>query len=479
MTTAETPDIGTTAWAPARLGAVTLRIVRHPLVIPGVVLLVLMGYLHAKLNIIADDGFNITALPAQSFTAWFTDQYLNWTPRWIIDSLKWVLYHAFWSFRLLGTVMYLVWFVFMAKVFALDRTHTGAWITMLAVLIFPFRTMATAGYLATSISYVWPIALGLVAGYGITKALQRERIRWWQWVIYLAALLYAINQELVNVFMIGLLVFLIAYVAWVQRRVSWLLVVMLGLSIAQLVYVFTSPGEATRHADETMTFYPDFDTTSIFQRLQLGFFPMASAIMGNQNRTVLAAVLVLCAAVWMRHRDWFYRAVAAVPVAVMVFVGYSRIIESFAAIDMSRLTAWGALWGRDSMIRVANYDTLRDYVPLVIFGIAFLCIGLAAYLVFDDRPALGWLAAAILFLGFLTRIAMGFTPTAIGSGTRSFAFFYFALLAVLGLAANRMVHERPRTRYWLIPVLVVIAALSWWEALYGTIKPDTLSWGLV
>jgi hypothetical protein len=455
----------------------------HPLVAPGAVLFAVMLYLSMRLPLVGDDGVNILTYPQTDFVAWFAEQYRVWTPRWFIDPVKWAFFQSlgtYAAFRVLNAVVYVVWFVFLVKVFGFSRTKVGAWIAMLAVLIFPFRTMASAGFLTTTISYAWPIAFGLVAGYGMRKALRRQAIRWWEWIVYLALFLYAVNEEQLNVFMIGLLVVLIAYLARTQRRADGFLVTLLCVSIAQLIFVFTSPGESNRHVSEVRRVFWDFDLMTIVERVQLGFLPMGSALMANANRTMLVGVVVLCAALWLRHRFWFYRLVGLAPVAVVVWAGFSGVITLFTDLPLRWFpVGWSELLERDRMITVVNYDTMRAYVPFVVFALAFICIGLTAYLVFDDRPAWGWLAVGILFLGFLTRVAMGFTPTAFESGTRTFAFWHFSLLIVVYLVGQRIVEVRPRAVRWMLPVLAAFAAMAYLDALDGALNVNSLRWGLI
>ena len=71
------------------------------------------------------------------------------------------------------------------------------------ILIYPIVLMNGAGWAATTINYMWPLATGLFALIPIRKIWDEEKIKFWQYPLYIIAMIFATNQEQVCAILLG------------------------------------------------------------------------------------------------------------------------------------------------------------------------------------------------------------------------------------------------------------------------------------
>jgi hypothetical protein len=116
-----------------------------------------------------------------------------------------------------------------------------------------------------------------------------------------------------------------------------------------------------------------------------------------------------------------------------------------------------------------TFDSPQHYLPILLVGAVLTCLVVAAYLALAGRPWLGTAAVALLAVGLVTRLVIGFSPTAFASGSRTFAFLYVALVAVLFLVAQVYLRATPRAGRWLPAALGLVATYTYGEALLAAL----------
>ncbi|GAY77937.1 hypothetical protein NBRC111894_3491 [Sporolactobacillus inulinus] len=88
-------------------------------------------------------------------------------------------------------------------------------------------------------------------------------------------------------------------------------------------------------------------------------------------------------------------------------------------------------------VQLENVWALKSYLPLAILGLVCLCILLSLLYLFSDLRTFLF-AALVLFAGLMSRIVIGFTPSAWGSGVRAFFFMYVSLIIVILLVFQEL-----------------------------------------
>lgn len=373
-----------------------------------------------------DDAFYIEKITGTSIIEFITERYHNWTSRFMIEfslcmvlkisRFAWILGQAF--------VMTLIGYSIM-KIFVRDEKKELLGLVLALVFTYPLDRMSSAGWGATTVNYMWPLAGAMFSLIGLKKIWYKEKISWYLYPLYVFGLVYGCNQEQVCVFMLFIhVLFTILLIARDKKKVSKFLILQDLFVILSLLAVIVCPGNAVRKASETITAYPDFETLSIIDKLSLGVTSTVSELITSPNIVFIVFSTFLAVVVFSMYKDEFVRIVSLIPVlSVAVFGVFKDILTRvFPYYDMYR----NLIVQNKVMINSGNYTELTNFLPLmtslVILGSIVICM----LLIFKKLK--NSLATYIFIVGFGTRCAMALSPTIFVSTNRTFAFFEFAML---------------------------------------------------
>ena len=310
-----------------------------------------------------------------------------------------------------------------------EKRRDESWLICALVFLYQWVNLKTAGWVVTTIAYLWPVCFGLAALCPLWRLFRGKGTPAWGWALACASLLFAANMEqpaLVLPFLLGGgMLFLRAR----GMRVPAGLWVQLALCAASLVFIFTCPGNAMRTENDVASFYMNFPMLSVLQKVEIGVSGVVLA--------VLAAALV-----WAKRREWLLRAVSLMPCVLMVPL-------SLYQYELGAVVPWvkqiAAAYTAAGYISLANCNAPAAYVPLL------LSYGLYAAVLWSIYAAEGAsrtmrLCWALLALGGMSWAAMGFTPSVGVSGLRTGTLYYFFVIAACMVLYRRLPQKR---RVWL------------------------------
>ena len=335
----------------------------------------------------------------------------TWTSRNIIELVMLVLLNINkWAWIILDSGMFVLVLHSLRRIIC--PTKENDWIItfflMLVIMLFPFGTFGMAGWYATTLNYVWPLALGLYGLSYITQVLSNEKISMIQQISYVVASLYAINQEQMCALFVGFYALFMIYSLVKHKKVPILAYIILVLSFIMLGYHALCPGNELRKVAEMNPYYPG--------SLQPAYIIFAWNIMliyiiykntKNKGQYVLVGLMTFVTFVvsvsdrYCNHRG-FYQ-------IFNVFNDYTKVIE---------------------------HISLNMNVCLII--LYFICILLISFYVIKTN--LGnktmFLSFIIICAAFCSRVVLGFSPSVFVSGTRTFVNSYFLIVIAMFLCVN-------------------------------------------
>jgi len=436
---------------------VAKRIANNTIIIPVVVFVVLTAITHLLYPIFRDDVHFMYAFPQMGFIDFSVHYYNVWSSRVIILAFLWVLSHSWWGFIATNIVATTLIYYFTVKVFADKQDRNMCWVCLFFIFMFPFAHMATAGFMATSVNYLWSVTFILVTGYGIKKAVTGTKIKIWEHPIYIISLIIAVNAEQVNALMLGILVLLLGHFFVIKKRVNYYLVIQLLITIAMLVFALQNPGNANRSAAETASWFPEYGMFGIFERAQLGYAFVLSHFIFNPNLVFSMFSLLLYTTIHLQYKDNLYRLIAAVPLGSSILFGvWQRFLPDNAI-------TWLSQFGQNSaqVVNVSNFYNITFYVPLVMLGMVVLCVLVSVFLSFKAEQGKGLFYAALVALGFAVSFIMGFSPTVWASGARTLIFTYFTLIMCMVMFYQKIRQLKFKHEYIFFAGFGLIAAYSY------------------
>lgn len=428
--------------------------------------LVLMALLHREMSLdISDDGIFKEILKEKTLAEHMSTLYFSLNGKVFPDTLAAVftylppvVWKALDAAVLLGIVLCV------RKLFA---PSAPAALCMVPVLLLDFGLLPSAGYVATSVNYLWTSAAALAALLPLKYA---DRFPGCpaMYPVCAAAGIYAGNHELSGAIVVTVYTLFLGAALYKKNTVSRYLWFQYFLAILGLVFLFTAPGHVHRESVYNIFCIPDYLALDPLEKLARGVTSTAAVILTGHTVIWPLFCYLLALAVWLRNRQPFIRLLSLVPLASCLVLGnFQRFLPEPAREALSYRASWSFSMPDYRYIDAVSYPSWRAYLPL---AAALLVLGLAVLEIFwaFGRGKEGICLFLTFAAGFCTRLAMGFSPTLYGSYYRTFIFLYLALGICIVMLTDRLLRSGDRLKAGLGAAAVCICvAYTYYGSMQG------------
>lgn len=414
--------------------------------LPFALLLLAEWIIHWKidLNVVGGDDTVFLAYSQEegfSLIPWLAERYMTWSSRTAIEAVL----------MLMVNLPAVVWriadsFVVVIGAAALTRLlerreyrEYYSFFVSLVMLALPYTLMSTAGWIATSVNYMWPLAAGLIGLYPIRKYIDGRPVNVLEAVLYTICLFFAGNSEQMAFVLLASYGCYGLYLLWngkgpvILRKYRYVLFqfVLAGLCF---VNILLCPGNKSRSVLETERFLPEFADYSVFKKLELGVAAAIKSIFVEENTAFLVLTFLLAVLIWQYKGNWIYRMLSLVPVSVtMLFVYVRRILGS----DHPFL----------------NLSTLDGVCLIGVCGLVLPCF----FFLFGREWR--FLLISMIFLAALaTKVVMGFSPTIHASGLRTSWVMDVMFIACVTVLLSKWDFEDEKANLLLCALTICLCA---------------------
>lgn len=396
---------------------------RKPILwLPYLLVIVILSVYTLRVDVFfGDNYFRAMNWKGQSLLQFvFLDRYQTFSGRWLLDLFLCLIGDHAWIWRVLNIFFSAVIVLTLDKLLSLTTLWEKTTLAVL-LLLYPFESMAGAGWMSTTAVYWWVLAALLVSFLPVKWSLSGKKPSPWQWIVFLVATAYACNQEQAAV--LFLVVAAAAILAKRLRDGKWSVtafqIVQLIAASAMLLSVILGPANGLRREQEIAAHFANYGSFGLFEKLYLGVthtFDMFFALPGMLMIPI--SVMILFAAWRKRGRTDGPVILSAVPLLL-------SILYSYLVLLFPQLSQW--------FYSHYNAETFDFTNMTTWFPVFFVCLFVISMLktLWDAGEAgmKGFCLPAAVFLGgVLTTVAMGFSPTVYASGTRTDVFLWFALI---------------------------------------------------
>ena len=302
------------------------------------------------------------------------------------------------------------------------------------VSIFPLEYLGTAGYIATSANYLYPLCGLLFIAWQLQHLLRRKTH--WAWQLFsLPAIAYTLNQDQAACILVGGL--LLALCACLFTRCSkpvigWIAGYFL-VSLLGYVLLFCLPGHLNRMTDtlEMELYLPDYVNWSLWKKLYHGYTStVANLFFYHTTITILLYFLVflLC----QKRCSLPLQVLSVLP--LVGFLGFQLADTSALLIFPSETPELRPLPSTTSLLGIA-------------FSVMCL-ICLVVCLWNSVRTENRYRLLGLLLLGAGSRLLMGMSPTLYASSYRTFTYLLFCLIACCCVLLQEMKSEQNNNTYY-------------------------------
>ena len=286
-------------------------------------------------------------------------RYETWSSRMVIEAVLIPLVHCPLLWKILDIVIFTSLPVLLCGL--LGVTGRGRWFVTGLVLLYPFADMASAGWIATTTNYLWPLWGVLVIGMVLKQLRCGRKVPVWEVAAALLACAYAGSQEQAAVLL--LLLFGMEVLHYISEKCMKqpLLYALCGIDIISLVYILSCPGNAIRSAQEMAGRMPEFADFTFAEKLYMGLANVERIFIAELDPVycVVAAVLVLL--VYRKTGDYRKTLLAGIP-ALLLFgqaVVREKVVRATGTDDTLGLACSGNLYAAGISGTVCLGDSIR------------------------------------------------------------------------------------------------------------------------
>lgn len=392
---------------------------------PFLFLFLAMLFLHSLTRgLQGDDLWFSNILNNQSIFKYWSWRYETWSSRLIIETvLIYLSMSEHWIWCLLDSLMFILLAYSISELFVSeDKKLYGNWIVVSLIFCYPFVQLSSAGWLATTLNYLWPLSLGMFAFIPLKRTLCHEKVSVSLELLSIFAIIYAGNTEQMGAIIVcvyGIFFFYLLYIKEMKSAV----VINLMVSLAGLVFVITCPGNKVRSVSE-MHWFEGYENLGIVGKLRYGFLSSTAYFFENPNIMFFLFMILLLICVWIKYKDKMHRAIGALPLLleIIILTGTKIILAYFPNL--------GIYHPEQDLSQIVSFSGLVSFLYICVNAVMIVLIIVCIYFVFGKSKKTG-ISFLILAAGLTSRVIMGFSPTLFASGLRTFLYLYFSLLIMI------------------------------------------------
>ena len=383
-----------------------------------------------------------------------SSRFATWSSRLFIETVLVFVVQAPLLWRVLDALMMLAIPLGLDVLLNPRRSTLVSWTLCTGMMLFPRNLISSAGYITTSVFYIWTAALGLLALAVFVRALEGKRIPAAAAAAGAVAQVYAVNQEQVCAILLGLE---LALVLWRRakggsapaaggRRLCRLYIL---LALLSLLLIAACPGNGARRQAEIQNCFAGYDALSLLTKAEMGFSSVGFYLMIHSdwiytytpyNYVFIFFCTLVSALALGRARSVPQRWAGLIPACAAWFFGplspgLSACFPHLLGMG-KRLTQTGT---NPSLLSPASM--MPDLVLLLVFA----CVMVDLYLAFDRRED-ALLGGLVVLTGLASAFVLAFSPTVWVSGERTCTFLYVCLIAASAMLVREVQARRENGR---------------------------------
>ncbi len=392
-------------------------------------------------------SFSFWQIPAHLYATWSSRTLIEMTI--VIFSMVpvqvWAVINSF--------IMVIILFMLIKLVDSeLSIEHTI--ITSLLFLTVQWEFMSTAGWIATTLNYLWTSCAGLFALFVIYKLSKGCKIAVLVQILSVVILLYSLNMEITLAFHVIVTAALAIYLVYSKTRIPPLMYVHIAAIAGALLYTSLSPGVALRFITEINGFFPDMHMRGFARNIELGLSAAMRTFLFERDMLFGLFCLIVAVAVFKLHKNIFYRLISLCPLVATLCFGvfkglFISAIPIFAFIPQSVT--------QEGIITFDNANNFPSHIPFFIICAVITCIIVSLYIIFGHTE-MSLLAIILFCASFATCAAVGFTPVVWASARRTSMVFILCIIALCTLIYKNIQNKRSLSIYAFYCALALSAA---------------------
>lgn len=390
-------------------------------------------YSVAKLGYIDDHGY-LTTMGDMSYFEFIIYNFNTWSSRVLGAALHLLIAPYHWLWFILNVSIWVLTYYSIDKIVNTNKSVYVRWFIVLLILSYRHNYMASAGWIATTLNYSWPLAFAIYSVIPFLKMVRNEEIKIWEWFLYFSSLLFASNFEQLTL-ILGGLYFIFWIYSILKKYNHWPYLFGLSLISLNVLLILISPGNFVRRVAEVDRWFPEYSSLSLFRIVDLGFSSSLYPVIFQPDIIYILFGLVLALNIFLKKSNFISKIISQIPITFMFVFGLlnETLNNIFPSIDYvnNSLTTIGT---------GMSISSPMSFIPNILLGISILSIIYSIYIGFD-KSELSYLLIILFGLGLFSRFAMALSPTIWASVERTFIFMQFSFVIIAVIVFNNIVNK--------------------------------------
>lgn len=364
---------------------------------------------------------NKDILPSGTVTEYIKWRYDTWTSRIIIEvflvnllrvnSIIWKVFDVI-ILTLLGVAISKI---FVSENQDVKNTKKLNWIIVFLLFNLPLEMFTGAGWIATFTNYLLPITMGVVALVPLKKVLCNEKIRKYEYLVYIFACLMASNMEQMCAILL-VVFFIFSIYCFKEKKKNFIIPILLLIVVLGMINIIICPGNDLRSEAEIKNCYPNFDELSFIDKIALGISAMMQFCLMELNIIYVLFTGLTMFVILKKYEDPIIKIIGIFPFVMGLAFNLLKNVVQAIAPDFTYIFL--SIPEKTTLIQSGAFIPLENYMALIIFVITILCMFLSLILVFGKNYKT-ILAILVLGAGVCSKIMLGFSATVWASGNRT------------------------------------------------------------
>lgn len=424
----------------------TLKNVVNSANFPFLVFFIILVLFHIKLEAFyGDDIFFKNIINEENNIIQYLEQRYNiWSSRLIIETVLVTLAKfelTIWKFLNIGIYMILAKSI--SKICSKENNKIINYIICGLLLLIPIPALNNTGWIATTTNYLWVASLGMYTLSIIINYIRDIKIQKLEYILYLLATLYAVNQEQMAAAIFAVFGVFICFelikkgYKYVIKNEKFLIILFI-ITILSLVFILTCPGNAVRKEDEVKRWYPEYASFGLLEKVELGLTSTMKCFVLNTNNIFIIFTLSILVGVCILNKSKWSKILAAIPFIASIF--NACFVDYIVALSSS-ITSVIEVFRADQLIMSLNQISIKYLFVMLGYAFILLLIPVGIYNIFK-RSIKSYVCIGIYFLGLATRFVMSFSPTIFASGERTFMFLYISFIVCTVIILEKIFNSK-------------------------------------
>ncbi len=396
-----------------------------------------------------DDLVYFNRLNEMGYLGASIDHYNTWSSRIIIElflmflSKHFLVWKLLNSFVMLGTILVLCKYIF-------QKIEVSTFFIVFSIYcMIPLTLMGETGWRATTLNYQWPVIFALVAFYPFYQIINNKKIDIRIYSSCIPLLIFAANQEQVSVCYFVLTSLLSIYL-FLKNKYSFRLLPFSLISLAELAFTLTTPGNTVRSIQEVNRWFPQYKIFSFINKIDLGISSFGKPFFLDANIIFMLLFTLTFIIAYSRTKNFYLRMASAFPLFLnlIIFFGNTMTQSFLNVAGNSSAMVWNSA-NLDKMFQKTGTKLAVFYpgtwLSTLLIMALLICLLVGLYISFNDKRKSAFVCLIVL-MGVCSRVIMGFSPTVWASGMRTYYILYMISAVIILMLLNELMKSLNRQK---------------------------------